>query len=90
MATEKIIYLTFEDALLTHFSLMQTLGEIRFGIDQRSLIESALARPQHAAIYESADVIRQAATLAYGLIKNHPWLGGNSAQRQLSCDAFSN
>ena len=77
MATEQISYLTFEEALLIHLLLMQTLGETRCGIDQRSLIESALARPRHAATYENADIIRQAATLLYGLIKNHPWLGGN-------------
>ena len=41
------------------------------------MIESALHRPQHAAIYEDADIIRQSATLLFGLIKNHPWLGGN-------------
>ena len=77
MATEKTSYLTFEEALLIHLALMRTLGETRCGIDQRSLIESALARPRHAATYENADIIRQAATLLYGLIKNHPWLGGN-------------
>ena len=77
MATEKAVYLTFEEALLLHLSLLRKLGEPRFGIDHRSLVESALARPQHAATYENADIIRQAATLLYGLIKNHPWLGGN-------------
>ena len=77
MATETTAYLNFEDALLIHISLMRLLGETRFGVDQRSLIESALARPRHAATYENADIIRQAATLLYGLIKNHPWLGGN-------------
>lgn len=77
MAIEKTVYLAFEDALLIHLSLMRLLGETRFGIDQRGLVESALARPQHTATYESADIIRQAATLLYGLIKNHPWLGGN-------------
>lgn len=77
MAIEKTVYLTFDEALLLHFTLMRQLGETRFGVDQRSLIESALARPRHAATYENADVIRQAATLLYSLIKNHPWLGGN-------------
>lgn len=28
-------------------------------------------------MYEDADVIRQAATLCFGLIKNHPWVIGN-------------
>ena len=41
------------------------------------MVESALARPRQAAAYEHADLIRQAATLCYGLIKNHPWVGGN-------------
>ncbi len=41
------------------------------------LIKSALARPQQAAVYENADIIRQAATLCFGLVKNHPCLGGN-------------
>jgi death-on-curing protein len=77
MAIKAPVYLTYEDALLLHLLLLRNLGETRFGIDQRSLIESALARPQHAARYENADIIRQAATLLYGLIKNHPWLGGN-------------
>lgn len=77
MATEEIVYLTYLDAVVHHFDLMLKYGEIRFGIDSPDLIESALARPQHAVRYENADVIRQAATLCFGLIKNHPWLGGN-------------
>lgn len=77
MATDEIQYVSFEEAILIHFGLMRRLGETRFGIDQRDLIESALARPVHAAVYENADIIRQAATLLFGLIKNHPWRGGN-------------
>ena len=77
MATNEITYLAFEDAFWLHLELMKEWGETRYGIDHRSLIESALARPRHAAVYENADLIRQAATLCYGLIKNHPWLGGN-------------
>ncbi len=56
---------------------MRTLDEVRYGIDHRDLVESALARPRNAAIYANADIIGQAATLLFGLIKNHPWLGGN-------------
>ncbi len=76
MAIE-IIYLEFDEAFWLHLDLMKYWNETRFGVDHRSLVESALARPKHAAIYENADVIRQAATLCFGLIKNHPWLGGN-------------
>lgn len=77
METENQIYLEFDDALWLHLDLMRRWNEVRFGVDHRSLVESALARPKHAALYEDADLIRQAATLCFGLIKNHPWLGGN-------------
>ena len=77
MAIEKVIYLEFDEAFWIHLDLMSEWKETRYGVDSRDLIESALARPKYAAIYENADVIRQAATLCFGLIKNHPWLGGN-------------
>lgn len=76
MATETV-YIKYEEAVLIHISLMRALGETRYGIDFRDLVESALARPQNAAIYANADIIGQAATFLFGLIKNHPWLGGN-------------
>jgi len=56
---------------------MQVLGESRYGVDFRELLDSALARPRNEAEYNKADVIRQAASLCFGLIKNHPWRGGN-------------
>ena len=77
MATEQIQYPTYLDAVLIHFTTMDRFGETRYGVAERSLIESALARPRHAAVYENADIFRQAATLCFGLIKNHPWWGGN-------------
>jgi death on curing protein len=77
LATEEAVYISYSEAVKFHILYMRRVGEIRFGVFERSLIESALARPQHAALYESADLIRQAATLWFGLIKNHPWEGGN-------------
>jgi death on curing protein len=77
LTTDKIIYLDYVDAVDLHFALMKTWNEVRFGVESKDLIESALARPQHSAVYENADIIRQSATLVFGLIKNHPWTGGN-------------
>lgn len=77
MATEGIRYLTYADAILIHIVVMRYYRETRFGAFDRNLIESALARPQHAAVYEEADLVRQAPTLCFGLIKSHPWEGGN-------------
>ncbi len=42
MATETV-YIQYEEAVLIHFSLMRKLGETRYGVDHRDLIESALA-----------------------------------------------
>ncbi|MCC6330074.1 MAG: type II toxin-antitoxin system death-on-curing family toxin [Acidobacteria bacterium] len=65
------------EAVWSHFQLMWSWDETYFGIDRIELIESALTRPKFAAQYQDADLIEQAATLCYGLIKNHPWRGGN-------------
>jgi death on curing protein len=67
---------------------MRALKETRFGIFDRTLLESALARPKHAATYEQADLPAQAATLCYGLIKNHPWVGGNKRTATHLTDHF--
>ncbi len=77
MATEPTRYVTYAEAVLIHVLVMRHCGESHFGVADRALVESALARPRHAAAYENADLVRQAATLCFGLIKNHPWVGGN-------------
>ncbi len=85
---DAINYLDYINAVELHFALMNTWGETRFGVENRDLIESALARPRHAAIYEKADLVRQAATLVFGLIKNHPWTGGNKRTASFLMDEF--
>lgn len=81
-------YLTYVEAVYLHLRYMRQIGETRCGTFERSLVESALARPQQAAAYENADHIRQAATLYYGLIKNHPWVGGNKRTASILVGAF--
>lgn len=88
MTIEEISYIDYPEAVDLHFALMKIWGETRFGVDSRDLIESALARPQHAAIYENADVIRQSATLVFGFIKNHPWMGGNKRTASFLMEEF--
>jgi death-on-curing protein len=74
---EEVSYISYVEAVLIHFDVMEFFAETHFGVAEPSLIKSALARPQHAVVYEQADIIRQASTLCFGLIKNHPWVGGN-------------
>lgn len=88
METEQVFYIEYLEAVELHFELMLHYGETRIGIFDKTLIESALAHPQHAGIYENADIIRQAATLLFGLIKNHPWNGGNKRTATALTDSF--
>ena len=77
MATKEVVYIPYVEAVLVHIELMRFLRETHYGVFSRELVASALGRPQHAAAYDKADLIQQAATLLFGLIKNHPWVGGN-------------
>ena len=88
MATKEVVYLSYPEAVLAHIELMRYLGETRYGVFDRALVESAINRPQQAAAYESADLLTQAATLLYGLIKNHPWVGGNKRTATLLTQLF--
>ena len=89
MATEKFVYLTLQEAVKFHVLYMRKVGETRFGVFDKTLIESALARPRQAARYENADLIRQAATLCFGLIKNHPLGRRQQTHRYLFNQPFS-
>jgi death-on-curing protein len=88
LATEETKYVTLAEAIFIHIRLMKLLRERRYGVFDRALVESSLARPQQAAAYENADLIRQAATLYFGLIKNHPWVGGNKRTATALTDEF--
>jgi hypothetical protein len=45
LATENYAYLSYPEAVALHIELMRYLGETRYGVFDRTLIESALARP---------------------------------------------
>lgn len=47
------------------------------GIRDMSLVESALARPRHLAVYDKPDAAALAAAYAYGIARNHGFVDGN-------------
>lgn len=51
-------------------------------------LESATMRPQMAAHYEQADLIRQAALLAVGISQAQAFLDGNKRTAFISCRIF--
>lgn len=62
-------------SLLHEQSLAQFGGTS--GVRDQGLLESALGRPQHVFAYGKPSLFELAASYAYGLVKNHPYLDGN-------------
>jgi death-on-curing protein len=58
------------------------------GIRDEGLFESALARPCNLAAYGNPDAAALAASYAYGLAKNHPFVDGNKRTALVVCETF--
>jgi death-on-curing protein len=60
------------------------------GVRDESLLESALARPQQLHVYGNPppDLADLAASLAFGLSRNHPFVDGNKRTAAVACEAF--
>lgn len=60
------------------------------GLRDEGLLESALARPQQTYAYDDPppDMAALAASLAYGLARNHPFVDGNKRTAAVACETF--
>ena len=58
------------------------------GVRDEGLLESALARPENLAAYGSPDVAELAASYAFDLGKNHPFVDGNKRAAFLAAGLF--
>ncbi|MGA7884841.1 MAG: type II toxin-antitoxin system death-on-curing family toxin [Acidobacteriaceae bacterium] len=60
------------------------------GLRDEGLLESALARPKHAFVYETPvpSLARLAAAYAFGIVKNHPFVDGNKRTGLVAAFAF--
>lgn len=60
------------------------------GVRDESLLESALARPQQLYAYgdPAPDLADLAASLAFGIAKNHPFVDGNKRSAHVSYRTF--
>ena len=60
------------------------------GVRDESLLESALARPQQLWAYGDPppDLAALAASLAFGLARNHPFVDGNKRTAAVACELF--
>lgn len=60
------------------------------GVRDEALLESALARPQQLFAYGDPppDLADLAASLAFGLARNHPFVDGNKRTSAVACEVF--
>ncbi|MEO7324765.1 MAG: type II toxin-antitoxin system death-on-curing family toxin [Dokdonella sp.] len=60
------------------------------GVRDESLLDSALARPQQLHAYgdPSPDLADLAASLTFGLARNHPFVDGNKRTAAVICETF--
>ncbi len=84
------VYLELDEVVEMQRQMLDLYGGIAGfrGADGQAMVESALARPKNKAAYEEADLLGQAASLFYGLAKNHGFLDGNKRIAVVACDAF--
>ncbi|HSW09103.1 type II toxin-antitoxin system death-on-curing family toxin [Aquabacterium sp.] len=58
------------------------------GLRDAGLLESALARPRNLAQYGEPDVAALAASYAFGLARNHPFVDGNKRSAFVATELF--
>lgn len=58
------------------------------GVRDRGLLESALSRPHHQFAYGEPSIVRLAASYAFGISRNHPFLDGNKRTSLVVAELF--
>ena len=58
------------------------------GVRDTGMLESALARPRNLALYGQPDACELAASYAFGLARNHPFVDGNKRSAFVACELF--
>lgn len=58
------------------------------GVRDPGLLDSALARPLNLAAYGAPDLPALAASLGFGLARNHPFIDGNKRTAYVAVETF--
>ena len=58
------------------------------GVRDEGLLESALSRPQQGFAYRPTNPFDLAASYAFGIVKNHPFLDGNKRAAYMTAYVF--
>jgi death on curing protein len=88
MASPAPRFLSVIDVLTLHQAIMERTGFAPAPLRDEAALESAVMRPQMAAHYEQADLVRQAALLAVGISQAQAFLDGNKRTAYASLEVF--
>jgi death-on-curing protein len=82
------VWIERQALVLLHYAGLARFGGAP-GLRDEGLLESALDRPKNAFHYEpDRDLAALAASYAFGLAKNHPFIDGNKRIAFLACGLF--
>jgi death-on-curing protein len=81
------IWVTLDVAIAAHAEQIAEHGGGE-GIRESGLLESAVARPQNLALYGEPDISELAASYAYGIARNHPFVDGNKRTAAVVSETF--
>lgn len=81
------VWISYEVALAIHDAQLADHGG-GTGIGDETLLQSAMARPENLFAYGSPDTASLAASYAFGIAKNHPFVDGNKRTAFVICELF--
>jgi death-on-curing protein len=81
-------YLNSIDVIALHNEILRQLGAPPAALRDAGGLESAVARPQMAAAYEDADLVRQGTLLAIGISQAQAFVDGNKRTAYASLRVF--
>mgnify|MGYP000327155642 CR=1 FL=1 len=81
-------WLNVAEVAALHVRIMEEMGWSPAPLRDEGGLESAVMRPQMAAQYEDADLVRQAAMLAVGISQAQAFVDGNKRTAYASLELF--
>lgn len=82
-----MIWLQLRDVVAIHDMQITEFGGLA-GMRDAGALESALARPLNLTAYEKPSVYRLAASYAFGVARNHPFVDGNKRTALVAAFTF--
>lgn len=80
-------WVTLDVALAAHAEQLAEHGGAE-GVRDVGALESAMARPQNLALYDQPDAAELAASYAFGIARNHPFVDGNKRTAAVVSETF--